>query len=110
MKQILFLFLAIVLLVGLAACGNNLDAAIVGSWECLDTSIPHQWMCLLIFDENGRFVDADGDEGSFQTRGDALTLNFDAFRPITVSYSIRGNQLTLTGDGINVVLTRQQVI
>ena len=84
-----------------------MDAAIVGTWECLDDSVPHEWLCLLTFSANGRFVDGDGDEGRFQTRERTLTLNFDDFSPISFSYNIIEDQLTLLGDDTRMVLTRR---
>jgi len=93
-------------LLGLERRGEAPDVAIIGTWRCLDDTVPHQWMCLLTFDENGRFVDNDGDGGYFTISGNSLTLEFDDFHPITITFRIRGDQMTLSG-GLHVVLTRE---
>jgi len=87
---------------------QDIEAALVGRWECLDTSAPHEWVCLLIFDENGRFIDRDGDEGTFIVSGDTLTLQFDeaTFGFFTFNFRMRENQLILTEDGLRIVLNR----
>ena len=84
----------------------DLEASIIGTWLCLDETVPHQWICQLTFDENGRFLDKDGDGGTFTIDGNTLTLEFDDFDPITFSFRFRGDELTLIGMG-TVVLTRQ---
>jgi len=107
-KKLLIAVIAILCVALLGACGSNPpEEAIIGTWECQDDTIPHSWMCLFTFDENGRFVDKDGDAGDFRIDGDSLTLAFDNFDAITVTFEIRSNRLTLTGDGIHVRLTRQ---
>jgi len=100
--------LAVVLAsLGTAHAGVDPETAIVGRWECLDDTFPHGWMCLFIFEENGRFADRDGDGGTFTISGNSLTLEFDDFYPLTVTFHIRSNQLTLSGEYLHVVLTRQ---
>jgi len=108
-KRVLSVALAAVLCVALlGACASTPpEQAIVGSWECRDNSQPHIWMCTLTFDADGRFVDGDGDWGSFILSGNTLTFQFDEFGAISVNYRIRGNRLTLTGDGLNIVLHRR---
>jgi len=105
-KKVLLALLIILCIVPLGACANP-ETAIVGTWECLDENILHEWMCLIVFDEHGRFVDRDGDGGSFQITRSSLTLDFDDFEAVTFSYRIRRNELTLTGDETNVILTRR---
>ena len=82
------------------------ELALVGRWECRDTTIPHEWMCVLIFYENGRFADRDGDEGFFIIDGDSLTLRFDEFEPITFTFRILGDRLLIAGQYIAVTLER----
>jgi len=107
-KRMLLVVLAILLVVPFAACSSDPpEVAIVGVWECQDTTQPHQWMCSLAFDANGRFLDRDGDAGDFIIDGDSLTLEFDNFGPIAVTFTLRSNRLTLTGPNLHVVLTRQ---
>ena len=84
-----------------------LEEAIIGSWQCLDDTVPHIWLCFLVFDANGRFVDKDGDAGSFHISGNTLTLDFDTFLPMTYTIRIQGDQLILTGEGANITLTRE---
>jgi hypothetical protein len=83
------------------------EYVLIGTWVCLDDTIPHEWMCRLTFDENGRFVDNDGDWGSFFIDGNFLTLAFDEFYTITFTFHTHGSQLTLTSPDIHIVLTRQ---
>jgi len=109
MKKILVLLLVLTMVLAFAACGGGGDPEtdIIGRWECQDDSQPHQWMCVLVFDANGRFIDNDGDEGYFDIDGSSLTLDFDDWDPLTVSFRLRGDRLTLTGDDIRVILERQ---
>ena len=83
------------------------EQAIIGTWICLDDSVPHQWACELTFDENGRFVDRDGDFGSFTIDGDVLVMEFDDFLPTELGFHIDGDELTLTLGRNRVVLVRQ---
>ena len=107
-KGLLFVLFAILIVALLGACGGqDPEEAIVGTWQCQDNSQPHQWMCTLTFDARGRFVDADGDAGDFIIDGDSLTLHFDEFMPVELSFQIRSNRLTLTGEGMRVILERQ---
>ena len=120
MKRLIALLIALMMVFTLAACGGGNGGGgdttdpptpdvhpIVGTWECLDDTQPHLWLCFLVFDEDGRFVDKDGDAGDYIIDGNSLTLEFDAFLPFDFNFSISGDQLTITGDGIRVVLTRQ---
>ena len=114
MKKLIALLIALLMVFTLAACGGGSGGGtepdvhpIVGTWECHDTTVPHSWMCLLVFDEDGRFVDKDGDGGTYTIDGNTLTLEFDFFYPISITFNIRGDQLTIEGDGIRVTLTRQ---
>ena len=111
-RKLLIALLAILLCATLlTACGNGepeaAEPTIVGAWECLDETIPHFFLCVLVFDANGRFTDKDGDVGTYIIDGDSLTLEYDGFEPFTFTFSLTANQLTLTGDGVNVVLDRQ---
>ena len=83
------------------------ENTIYGTWICTDDTVAHQWMCEITFTADGRFVDKDGDQGDFHIDGNTLTLDFDAFRPITLTFQVRGNQLSITGSGIRVTLERQ---
>jgi len=107
-RKLLIILLAIVCVALLGACTSEApETAIIGTWECLDETHVHNWECLLIFDEDGRFEDRDGDGGRFHIEGDSLILAFDDFAPITVNFTIHSNQLTLTEEGFHIVLTRQ---
>ena len=110
-RRILCVVLAVMCAVTLGACGllgggNSPEVAIVGDWQCNDNSQPHIWMCTLSFTADGRFVDRDGDWGDFRISGNLLTLDFDDFETATVNFRLRGNRLTLTGDGLRIVLQR----
>jgi len=99
-KRILFILLALLLMLPLAACGStDPEEAILGRWECENETVPHTWACTFIFEANGRFVDRDGDVGDWSIDGNDLTLAFDMFPPLTVSFSISRDRLTLTGEG-----------
>jgi len=109
-KKVLVVVIAALCLALLGACGGAApEEAIIGTWECRDATVPHVWLCLLTFDESGRFVDRDGDGGSFSIDGNSLTLQFDEamFGTHTVNFNISGNRLTLTEDGLRIVLNRQ---
>jgi len=83
------------------------EAALIGMWTCLDATMPRQWISQLTFYADGRFVDLDGDAGYFYISGNSLVLEFDDFMPLTLSFHFRGDELTLTGAGSAVTLTRQ---
>ena len=85
---------------------DSAEAAIIGDWQCRDTTQPHIWMCTLSFYADGRFVDGDGDWGYFRISGNSLTLDFDDFGSVTVDFELRGNRLTLTGPEMRIVLER----
>jgi len=100
-KGILLVVLAMLCVALLAACGNgdtpeppepatppSPAELIIGTWECHDTSQPHQWMCSLVFTADGRFTDGDGDDGDFVIDGDTLTFEFDLFHPIIVNFTV----------------------
>ena len=107
-KRILVALLALLLVLPLVACGGtDPEEALVGRWECQDTTIPHFWACVFVFEANGRFTDRDGDSGDWIIDGNELTFAFDQFHPITVTFNLSRNRLTLSGDGIHVVLHRQ---
>ena len=107
-KGLLFVLFAILIVALLGACGGqDPEEAIVGTWQCQDNSQPHRWVCTFTFSADGRFVDRDGDAGDFVIDGDSLTLDFDEFPPIELTFRIRSNRLTLTADGLRVILTKQ---
>lgn len=83
------------------------EAALIGRWACQDDTAPHAWMCLFIFEADGRFTDGDGDQGTFFVDGSYLTLVFDRFQPTTVTFMVLGDSLTLQGEEMDVVLVRQ---
>ena len=84
--------------------GISPESALIGTWKCLDDTMPHVWNCHLTFYANGRFVDGDGDGGFFYISEHALVLDFDDFEPAILSFQIRRDELIL--DGI-VTLVRQ---
>jgi len=99
--------LAVVLLVAIcavlfSACGSpDPETAIVGSWRCHNSTIPHEWMCELVFNEDGTFVDRDGDTGTFTVRGNQVTLDFDYFGweiTLTTHFTNNGNRMRITAD------------
>ena len=107
-KKVLIVVATVLCVALLAACGGGNAAAdsIVGTWECRESGCAHDWFCNLVFDENGRFVDGDGDWGDYIIDGDSLTLEFDHFFPFTFNFSISGNRLTFTDDGARLTLHR----
>ena len=107
-RKIVAAALAVLCVALLAACaGQPREAAIIGTWRCLDDSAPHRWVCFLVFDENGRFTDKDGDEGYFSIDGNTLTLDFDDFPTFTFTFRVSSSQLLITADGVRIMLTRQ---
>jgi len=82
--------------------------ALVGSWECIDTIFAHVWLCELTFNENGTFIDGDGDTGTFSVNGNQLTLTFDnpIFGSYTVSFIIYDDYLIITSFNVATVLRR----
>jgi len=108
-KRMYLIVLALLCVISLAACGgSNPETDIIGTWVCLDDSQPHEWVCTLTFEAGGRFIDRDGDAGTFTIDGDTLTLAFDEFDDFEVTFRLRGNRLTLEeGDDLSVMLTRQ---
>ena len=106
-KRVLSVVLVVVCLALAVGCaGGDPESAIVGSWECRDTTIPHTWVCNLTFDANGRFVDGDGDWGSYTISGNRITFEFDDFHPFTATFRISGDRLRLTGDDLRLTLHR----
>ena len=108
-KARLLILLAVFGLVMLTSCDNaDPEEAIVGTWVCHDTSAPCDFLCLLVFTADGRFTDNDGDDGDFTIAGDQLTITFDGpFYPLTMTFRIRGDRLTLTESGGRRELRRQ---
>lgn len=109
-KRILVLTLALLCVAALGACGgSDPETDILGTWQCLDDSQPHQFLCTLILSEGNRFVDRDGDEGDFIIDGNTLTLVFDnaMFGPFEFTFRLGANRLTLEADGGRMLLTRQ---
>ena len=105
-KRILVTLIAVLLCVALfTGCSN--DDGIVGTWACTDDSQPHDWYCGFTFQADGRFVDRDGDWGTYSIDGDTITFAFDTFAPVTLNFRLSGNRLTLTADGLHIVLNRQ---
>ena len=108
MKKILALLFVLIMILALTACGGgDPETDIIGRWECQDGLQAQGWYRIFTFHANGRFSDADRDEGYFSIDDSSLTLDFDDFDPITFSFSLHGDQLTITGDGLRVVLDRQ---
>ena len=87
-------------------CQEYQRQSLVGAWECRDTTTPHFWLCFLIFDESGRFIDGDGDMGWFVISGNNLTLNFDFFDSFTFYFSVTPDQLMISGHDVQVLLYR----
>jgi hypothetical protein len=87
-----------------ASCGDS--NSLVGSWECRDDSSPHEWLCELTFTEDGRFVDWDGDAGSWSTNDGYLMFDWDEFSVLELSYSLTANVLTLENEDMQVRLVR----
>jgi len=79
-------------------------AAFVGRWECQDA--PHIWACTLTFDADSRFVDRDGDWGTFTVFGNRVLFSFDEFYPVSFYFSFYGDQLNLTHGLVTIVLHR----
>jgi hypothetical protein len=83
---------------------------LVGRWTCTDAShSTHLWYCTLVFDDNGRFIDRDGDAGSFTVTGVTLTLAFDdeRFDDHAFSFTLLGSTLSLARDGGEVAMLRR---
>jgi hypothetical protein len=62
---------------------------VVGTW----TSDTSEWFSNLTFTEDGRFVDADGDEGTFTINNGEITFNFDGYPTQEGYLSIYGEKL-----------------
>ena len=108
-KRISIVLLAIACVALLGACGDQAtpEELIIGTWECHDTNTEKDWYCLLIFSADGRFVDRDGDAGTFIIAEDSLTFAFDNFQPITLFFSVSQNELTLSLGDTEIVLERR---
>jgi len=106
-KFLSIILIAVLSALMLAACSPNPQTAIIGGWECRDNSQPHDYICELVFTNNGRFTDRDGDAGDWRIFDNMLTLDFDDYAPHTYSISFSGNnRFTLRGDDIRVTLDR----
>ena len=107
-KRVLVALLAVLCLLLLVACDEDPETAIIGRWECIDTSVPHEWFCLLIFYEDGRFVDGDGDWGTYRISDNYLRLSFDEFPAHTFTFRLSRNRLTHTGRNLHIILVRSE--
>jgi hypothetical protein len=102
----LLLFTTVCMFITISACEEP-NNPITGAWECHDESVPHDWMCKLLFTPDGRFVDRDGDEGDWELTNGLLTLRWDEYPPYEVLVTITLNTLTIEqGVGLNVHLSR----
>jgi len=108
-KIVSLVIIAVLSLALLAACGPDPQTAIIGTWECRDTSVSHEWICEFTFTNDGRFRDRDGDTGDYRINNNTLTLDFDmdGFGPFDLTMRFSGNTLRLSGDGLNVRLNRR---
>lgn len=107
-KIISIVLIALLGMALLASCGTDPASTIVGTWECRDTSSPHDWYCNFSFTDDGRFLDGDRDAGNWRLFDNTLTLDFDDYAAYTLSYSFSGsNRLTITGDELRVILNRK---
>jgi len=109
MKKILFIVVITMLGVALlAACTPDPETAIIGSWECRDDSLPHEYLCGLTFSSNGRFTDRDGDEGDWRISGNTITLDYDYYQPHTLTLNFRGNnRVIITWNDFTTMLHRR---
>jgi hypothetical protein len=72
------------------------EIALVGTWVCSDSSIIEcGWMCLFVFEEDGRFVDRDGDGGRFSIEDGWLVLRFDEYEEVALTFNLVGDTLIL---------------
>jgi hypothetical protein len=69
------------------------ESSIIGTWECHGTG-SHFWICNLVISEDGRFIDADGDVGSWSILGDVITFDFDYFETLSFEFIHDRNVLT----------------
>jgi hypothetical protein len=49
------------------------------------------------FTAGGRFVDNDGDHGDYVINGNTITFNWDNFYPMSFTFRVSGNRLTIDG-------------
>jgi len=66
-----------------------------GRWICTDTDNPHLFLCELVFSDDGRFVDYDGDRGDWWVSDNLLTLHFDEddYGSLAYSFNLVGNNI-----------------
>jgi hypothetical protein len=74
---------------------SDAEKAITGEWECRNEHHTHNWFCGFTFTDDGRFVVADGDSGSFRVVGNRIVLGWDDYDDMRVTYRISGDTLTL---------------
>jgi len=85
------------------------DSLIFGEWKCSDEDDAHIWLCHLRFLENNRFIDGDGDFGSFFAYDGVIIFVFDDFYgEFIFMYEIDGDELLIFDDeGYGILLYRQ---
>jgi hypothetical protein len=82
---------------------------LTGLWRCRhDNDAEHSCLCLIEFEGNGRFINNDGDTGTYTVRGHRLIFAFEAFpySEYEFSFIMRENRLTLHTMHVNVFLYR----
>ena len=95
MKKLFILLLSVALMLGLVACGNNLDEELVGRWVYEDDS---DWVTTFNEDGSGRHSISwgFGDTFEWSTRRDGLYWNYPGYEEMYTQYRISGNALYLT--------------
>ena len=107
-KLVLTTLLLVLIMAFFIACSSDPNEAIVGTWLCRDTTQSHIFLCELTFDNNGGFIDGDGDRGAFIISGNVLHLDFDDYGRTTLNFRFQGRRLRITsGDDVNIELARQ---
>lgn len=107
MKKIICIVLAALMLAA-AAAGCSQKVSIVGTWECTDENMPHEWPCYFVFTEEGRFTDRDGDTGYWEKNDGYLLLRWDNYPPYEMKYTLTPNTLTIESSNTHVRLARAE--
>ena len=87
-RKIIALLLITALGMALLSACADFERAIIGSWECRDSTQDHFWFCELTFTDDGKFVDRDRDTGYWSIDGNALTLDYEYYEYV-VTFSMR---------------------